>query len=270
MAETDDNNKKENPVPEQKKEKREKREWWEIPARSALLIVLIVILLPGHWYRAAYIHTIGRLFPETVESRLKDFGAKAEKRLALKEIPLKLRIIVLKQEKKMELWGMDKSDKWTQIGDYPILTIPEGTGPKLRKDEMKTPEGVYKFSELNPNSEYYLALKLNYPTVEDKQIAKKEGRNPSDLESDFLFHGMGYSKYNAAVTDRTLEDLFYILSKVALDNAEVLIVPMDFRKERFPDATQPEWLLKRYQIMRDKMEEMREKKGTENAKKSDN
>lgn len=229
------------------KEKEPKRLWWEIPARSSLFFLILLIMIPSHWYRAAYLYTIGYFFPETIESRIEDFGEEVHKRLSLKELPTEARIVILKAEKQVELWGKDKGGTWRKLNYYPIFTLPEATGPKCQKDDEKTPEGVYRLKALTPNHIHYIALKLDYPSQEDKEIAKEEDRPPESLGDEFALHGFGSSSGNIALHDKAMEEIFYITAKVGLEKTKVIITPFDFRYELFPEATQPEWLLKRYQ-----------------------
>jgi murein L,D-transpeptidase YafK len=47
-----------------------------------------------------------------------------------------------------------------QLGKQPI-------GPKSRKGDFKTPEGVYRICHHNPGSRYYLSLQIDYPNEAD-------------------------------------------------------------------------------------------------------
>jgi hypothetical protein len=254
------------PCNEKENQNQKKREWWEIPARATLLFLIPLILLPGHYYRTAYIFTIGRFFPETVESRVKDCQKKVEKKLGLKEIPTEVKILFLKAEKQVEIWGKESDDKWRKLNFYPILGIPEEPGPKLAANELKTPEGIYKIAELDPNSNFYLALKLDYPSAEDKEIAESENRDLNALTTDFLVHGFGYSKQNISVTDGAMEAIFYLAWKVGLDKISVLISPMDFRIEPLPQNIKPEWLQKRYERLKQEITPLKENKNAASSK----
>ena len=66
---------------------------------------------------------------------------------------------------------------------YPVIDGDEvgaafsGTlGPKLREGDGQIPEGIYGIGYLNPNSSYYLSLKVTYPNASDRARAKKDGR----------------------------------------------------------------------------------------------
>ena len=51
----------------------------------------------------------------------------------------------------------------------------ERQGSALRPDHWRTPEGVYYVTEKNPESTFYKALVLNYPTAEDARRGIREG-----------------------------------------------------------------------------------------------
>lgn len=48
-------------------------------------------------------------------------------------------------------------------------------GDKVRSGDMKTPEGEFYICHKVPNSSYYLALALNYPTIEDAERGLSDG-----------------------------------------------------------------------------------------------
>ncbi len=42
-------------------------------------------------------------------------------------------------------------------------------GPKIKRDDQRTPEGEYKIIVKNPRSQYHLSLGINYPNKADAQ-----------------------------------------------------------------------------------------------------
>ena len=51
-------------------------------------------------------------------------------------------------------------------------------GDKLREDDGKTPEGIYRISGRNPNSRFYLSLRVSYTSEEDRREAAEKGNSP--------------------------------------------------------------------------------------------
>ena len=198
------------------------------------------------WLRYLYNRTIGRFFRRSVESRLQSFGNEARKRLQLACQPVKLVIIALKSEKRFELWGQDTNGKPFFIKSYPILAASGTTGPKLREGDRQVPEGFYNIESLHPNSHFYLALKIAFPSPEDMEIAIAEKRDTKQLGSNIMLHGRGGSVGCISVENQAVEEIFYLAGKLGKENISLLIMPFDFRKNPLP-VVQKDWLRKRYQ-----------------------
>lgn len=73
------------------------------------------------------------------------------------------------------------------IKSYPILAASGSIGPKLRESDMQVPEGVYQIESLNPNSQFHLSLRVNYPNEFDREQARIDGR--AQLGGDIMIHG---------------------------------------------------------------------------------
>ena len=164
----------------------------------------------------------------------------------IEKIPQALKIVVLKEEKRLELWGIGRDGSADCIKTYRILSASGKRGPKLREGDLQVPEGDYAVESLHPNSLFYLALRVNYPSDEDIAAAKAEGRDPAGLGSDIMIHGAGGSVGCVAVTDNSIEEVFYLAAKVGLPNVRLLLCPCDFRDDPVPETTAPPWLKSRY------------------------
>ena len=217
-----------------------------IIALAGALLIILTLLLPEVWMRYLYNRTIGRFFRHSVESRLQSFGNEARKRLQLAYQPYQLVIIALKSEKRLELWGQDTNGKPFFIKSYPILAASGTAGPKLREGDRQVPEGFYAIESLHPNSNFYLALKIAYPSPDDIKIALAEKRDPAGLGSNIMLHGKGGSTGCISVDNPAMEEIFYLANLVKTENISLLIMPCDFRKNPLP-SVKPDWLQKRYQ-----------------------
>ena len=71
----------------------------------------------------------------------------------------KLRILVFKNERFVEV----HAPGWKAPHIYPMTAFSGTLGPKLREGDGQIPEGIYGIGYLNPNSSYYLSLKVTYP-----------------------------------------------------------------------------------------------------------
>ena len=217
-----------------------------IIAFAGAALIALTLLLPEVWLRYLYNRTIGRFFRHSVESRLQSFGNEARKRLQLACQPVKLVIIALKSEKRLELWGSNADEKAFFIRSYPILAASGTAGPKLREGDRQVPEGFYQIKSLHPNSHFYLALKIAYPSPDDIKIALAEKRDPARLGSNIMLHGRGGSTGCISVDNPAMEEIFYLAGKLGKENISLLIMPFDFRKNPLP-VVQKDWLRKRYQ-----------------------
>ena len=72
-------------------------------------------------------------------------------------------LLALKEERMLEVWGRLKSGELELIKRYPFTWFSGGPGPKLREGDGQIPEGIYAIEYLNPNSQFHLSMKLNYP-----------------------------------------------------------------------------------------------------------
>jgi len=73
------------------------------------------------------------------------------------------------------------------IKSYRIALGGEPLGPKQMFGDSKTPEGVYKIDYKKENSDFHLALRINYPTKKQRRAASKRGLNPG---GDIMIHGL--------------------------------------------------------------------------------
>jgi len=162
--------------------------------------------------------------------------------------PERVQFIAFKESRRMELWVYSEG-QWRHLHDYPIFAASGETGPKLREGDKQVPEGFYNIVELNPNSHFHLSMKLNYPNVFDWTQAAREGRERPG--SNIFIHGSAWSTGCLAVGNRYVEELFYLIARVGLENAAVLIAPYDFRLGRIRlGASQPAWVGELYAYLK--------------------
>jgi murein L,D-transpeptidase YafK len=158
--------------------------------------------------------------------------------------PERIQLIAVKAAKRLELWAWSNRN-WRHIHDYPIFAASGVNGPKLREGDKQVPEGFYLIVALNPNSKFHLSLKLNYPNSFDWQHAVAEGRETPG--SDIFIHGSAWSVGCLAIGNRNVEELYSLVSRIGLEQAQVLIAPYDFRAKAYSvSLKQPPWLEQLY------------------------
>lgn len=91
------------------------------------------------------------------------------------------RIVVHKSERKLLLL---RGERVLRSIDVALGLSPKGA--KLREGDFRTPEGSYRLSGRNANSDFYLALKVSYPNPVDERRAAAEGVAPGGL---IMIHG---------------------------------------------------------------------------------
>jgi murein L,D-transpeptidase YafK len=174
--------------------------------------------LPGQWTVSDVVQVYGK----NAVDKLGHYFKKAKVAYPPREVTL----IAYKQEKKLELWARGNGE-FRFIRDYFIMAASGDTGPKLRQGDRQVPEGVYRITDLNPNSHYHLSMKLNYPNEFDIYHAELDGR--TDLGSDIFIHGKDASIGCLAVGDAAIRELFVLTAQVGVANVKVVIAPHDPR-----------------------------------------
>ena len=197
----------------------------------------------------------------TIAERVAKYEAAVHQRLsplfkaqAIPYPPSKITLIVLKEEKKLELHVPGTNAQYRLIKTYPILAASGTAGPKLKEGDLQVPEGFYEIEALNPNSRYHLSLRVNYPNAEDKKHAKEEER--TNLGGDIMIHGKALSIGCIAIGDPASEELFILAAKTGIKNIQLLISPIDFRVRPLKDVQQkkPTWIKPLYERLKAEMD----------------
>lgn len=92
------------------------------------------------------------------------------------------RVVVLKSKRQLDLYAGGKLLK-----SYVVSLGRRPVGPKEREGDKRTPEGRYTIESHNPHSAFHRALKVSYPSAEDRRAAAKRGVAPG---GDIMIHGI--------------------------------------------------------------------------------
>ena len=90
-------------------------------------------------------------------------------------------ILVVKSERKLYL--MNKGEVLRGF-DVSLGLVPKG--PKRREGDFRTPEGLYSLEARNPDSDYFLSIKISYPNQQDRIQARRMGFDPG---GQIMIHG---------------------------------------------------------------------------------
>ncbi len=91
-------------------------------------------------------------------------------------------LLIVKSERKLY---MLKNGEVLRAMDIALGLMPEG--PKQREGDFRTPEGHYFLEAKNPNSDYFLSVKISYPNDTDRARARAEGVDPG---GEIMIHGL--------------------------------------------------------------------------------
>ena len=75
---------------------------------------------------------------------------------------------------------------------YSVALGRSPVGPKTRKGDHKTPEGMYIIDFKRPTSRFYRALHISYPNEADREQARRFSLDPGgDVEIHGIENGLG-------------------------------------------------------------------------------
>ncbi|TLX74150.1 hypothetical protein E9993_13055 [Labilibacter sediminis] len=137
-----------------------------------------------------------------------------------------------KSEKKIELWGKNKSDQTYQlIKAYEVCRTSGKLGPKRRQGDLQIPEGFYHINIFNPYSNFYLSMGINYPNKSDRILGVK-----NKLGGDIFIHGACVTIGCLPITNEEIKEL-YIFCVEAKNNGQqkipVSIFPCKLNSKKF-------------------------------------
>jgi murein L,D-transpeptidase YafK len=113
-------------------------------------------------------------------------------------------IRLFKEESELEIWKQRDDGRFYHFKTYPICNWSGELGPKVKYGDRQAPEGFYTITreQMNPNSNFYLALNLGYPNAYDR-AQRRTG--------EFLMiHGKCKSAGCYAMTDALIEEIYAI------------------------------------------------------------
>ena len=96
-------------------------------------------------------------------------------------LPVADRLVVDKSDRTLTLL---KNGEVLRTFDVSLGLSP--VGPKRQEGDFKTPEGVYSLEAKNPNSDFFLSIKISYPDHQDRRTAARLGVQPG---GQIMIHG---------------------------------------------------------------------------------
>lgn len=139
--------------------------------------------------------------------------------------PANITLIAYKEQKVLEVYGQDTLGP-RLIKSYPFTAYSGQLGPKLQKGDKQIPEGIYKIEYLNPNSTYYLSLKINFPNSFD--LEKSSLPDKSQIGNDIFIHGKALTVGCIPIGDEAIEEVFWLVHHAYQNEVKVIISPRNF------------------------------------------
>ncbi len=169
-------------------------------------------------------------------SKMEDSVKKQFEKLNLVWPPQQMYVRSFKYDKQLEVWVKGKEgDSYKLFKTYKVCQQSGATGPKRIEGDYQVPEGFYYINEFNPNSNYHLALGLNYPNASDKILS-----DPSRPGSAIYIHGNCVSTGCIPLTDGPIEELYFIANNVRMQGQE--FIPVHVFPVRYNNAKSMEFL----------------------------
>ncbi len=222
-----------------------------------LIIIIMVFLKLG---RSIYMPMVNKIRgKETVESRISNIQENVWNRLEKDleqagykmDYPKEIILAAFKEERILQVFSKDYNGI-KLIKEYPFTAFSGELGPKLKEGDKQIPEGIYKVEYLNPNSSYYLSIKVSYPNEFDK--SKTEFTNVSEMGGDIFIHGKSATIGCIPVGDEAIEEVFLLTQKAMNNTIKVIISPRDFRvNSNYPKIEKIDWENELYDIINNEL-----------------
>ena len=222
------------------------------------IIVIIIVFL--YYGRSIYMPFASKIKgKETVETRIEEIEDKVWNRLENNlnlagykmDYPKEIILVAFKEEQILQVYSKDYNGIRI-IKEYPFTAYSGKLGPKLKEGDRQIPEGIYKVEYLNPNSSYYLSIKVSYPNDFDK--SKTELTNIAELGGDIFIHGKAVTIGCIPIGDEAIEEVFVLTQKAITNNIKVIISPRDFRTNpSYPEIDEINWENELYHKIEDEL-----------------
>jgi murein L,D-transpeptidase YafK len=134
--------------------------------------------------------------------------------------PKKIFVRVFKLERSVELWALEpESGQFKLFEEYRACALSGNVGPKRKQGDHQTPEGFYNLSEFNPQSQFHLSLRVDYPNRSDRAFCDQD--HPG---GDIFIHGACVSDGCVAIRDQPIERLYLIAADAKANGQKTLPV----------------------------------------------
>ncbi len=127
------------------------------------------------------------------------------------DFPLADKVVVEKENRKLHLLKNGEAFR-----TFDIALGVEPVGDKEREGDQKTPEGLYSLDDRNPDSDFFLAIHISYPSSTDRADASSNGYDPGGA---IMIHGQPNMPTYSAAYYRTQD---WTNGCIALSNSDMI------------------------------------------------
>ena len=147
--------------------------------------------------------------------------------------PRQLLFRVFKKERELEVWASASSrGSLTHVTTYSVCAASGRAGPKTREGDWQVPEGFYAIDLFNPQSNYHLSMRVDYPNARDRSLKSTGGQ--------IMIHGDCVSIGCVAITDERIEELWVMSRALQSGRPRVHLFPGRDLDGFIENATDPQ------------------------------
>ncbi|UZR95201.1 L,D-transpeptidase family protein [Chondrinema litorale] len=145
---------------------------------------------------------------------------------------LEIYIRAFKADKKLELWGKNRTDtSFKLLKVFEVCQTSGKLGPKRMQGDLQIPEGFYHIDRFNPYSTFYLSLGINYPNQSDRILGRQ-----GNLGGDIFIHGSCVTIGCLPIQDDPIKALYLYCIEAknnGQQNIPVTIFPTELTTENY-------------------------------------
>jgi murein L,D-transpeptidase YafK len=143
-----------------------------------------------------------------------------------------------KYDSQLEVWVRnEKNGPFQLFKTYKVCTLSGALGPKRIDGDYQVPEGFYYINEFKPQSEFHMALGINYPNASDQLLS--DSLRPGN---GIFIHGSCVTTGCIPIQNDQIEEL-YLLAATAHEKGQDFI-PVHIFPIRYHKFKSEEYLVK--------------------------
>lgn len=136
-----------------------------------------------------------------------------------------------KLDSKLEIWVKNaQGERFKKFKTYKVCALAGNLGPKRYQGDYQVPEGFYYINEFKPNSQYHLALGVNYPNASDRVLSDKN--KPG---GEIFVHGSCVTVGCIPLTDPIIEEVYVLAASTKAagqDFIPIHVFPIWFKSDK--------------------------------------